>query len=53
MKVLLAFGEHDAVDLRVGFVAGERNVLIYFRQTAAKRARIVHCSLPLAPTSAF
>ena len=37
-KMLFAFGEHDAVDLRVGVLAGQRDVLIHFRQAAAQRA---------------
>ena len=37
-KMLLAFGEHHAVDLRVGAVADQRHVLIDFGQPAAQRA---------------
>ena len=37
-KVLLAFGEHHAVDLRVGACADQRHVLIDLRQPAAQGA---------------
>ena len=37
-KVLLAFGEHDAVDLGVGVVAGQGDVLIHLGQPAAEGA---------------
>ncbi len=37
-EMLLAFGEHHAVDLHVSIFAGEQHVLIHFRQAAAKCA---------------
>ena len=37
-EMLLAFGEHDAVDLAVGIFAGQGDVLVDFGQPAAQRA---------------
>ena len=47
-KMLLAFGEHDAVDLGLGVLAGQRDVLIDFGQPAAERT-----DGPLQPSGTF
>ncbi len=38
-KVLLAFGEHDAVDLSMGVFASEGDVLIHFGEAACRGRR--------------
>ena len=37
-EMLLALGEHDAVDLHIGAWSDHGDVLVYFRQPATERA---------------